>query len=76
MAKKRTPEKSARQRRLDKLGKGPSLDGGLDEPTIGLAGCLSDLSCLGCGLGCAAFGVLAVALLAAALAVAFIHGCQ
>ena len=72
MAKKRTREKSARQRRLDKLGKGPSLDGGLDEPSFGLLGWLADLSCLGCG----AFGVLAVALLAAALVVAFIHGCK
>ena len=72
MAKKRTPEKSARQRRLDKLGKGPSLDGGSDERGIGLVGWLADLA----GLGCGAFGVLAVALLAAALVVAFIHGCK
>ena len=73
MAKKRTPEKSARQRRLDKLGKGPNLDGGSDERRTVIAGLLADL---GCGLGCGAFGVLAVALLAAALAVAFIHGCK
>ncbi len=74
MANKRTPEKSARQRRLDKLGKGPSLDGGSDEPSVGLFGLLADR---GCGLlGCGAFGVLAVALLAAALVVAFIHGCK
>ncbi len=72
MAKKRTPEKSARQRRLDKLGKGPRLDVGSGERTIGLVSWLTDLSCLGCG----AFGVLAVALLAAALVVAFIHGCK
>jgi len=76
VARKRTPEKSARQRRLDKLGKGPSLGGGSDEPSVGLLGCLSDLSCLGCALGCGAFGVLAVGLLAAALVVAFIHGCK
>ncbi len=72
MAKKRTPEKSARQRRLDKLGKGPSLDGGSDDRSTGIVGWLVDLSWLGCG----AFGVLAVALLAAALVVAFIHGCK
>ncbi len=72
MPKKRTREKSARQRRLDKLGKGPRLDGGGDEPSVGLAGWLADLV----GLGCGAFGVLAVALLAAALVVAFIHGCK
>ena len=73
MAKKRTREKSARQRRLDKLGKGPRLDGGSVEPSIRLAGWLADL---GSALGCGAFGVLSVALLVAALVVASIHGCK